>query len=86
MRSFSKIIAAIIFLTIWSSNYMAQGCAQCKAQIESSEENGLSVGNGLNSGIMLLMLAPYVIMMIVFRKSIVKFLMEFAGMWKSKKS
>jgi hypothetical protein len=78
------IISFLIILTFTSLQSFSQGCSQCKAQIESSEENGLSVGNGLNSGILLLMIAPYLIMIVVFRKQIFKFLVEFSGMWKSK--
>lgn len=82
MRNFSKFILLLITVLASKGHYLAQGCAQCKAQIESSEDNGLSVGNGLNSGILLLMVAPYVIMIVVFRKSIFNFLKEFSRMWK----
>ncbi len=84
MSKILHILSLIVLFAITSSQFLAQGCSQCKAQIESSEENGLTVGNGLNSGILLLMVSPYIIMIVVFRKSIVKFLTEFSGMWKSK--
>ena len=86
MHKFIKVILTIIVFTMWSAQYLAQGCSQCKAQIESSEDNGLSIGKGLNSGILLLMLSPYIIMLVVFRKPIGKFLLEFSRMWKANKS
>ncbi|TWJ00073.1 hypothetical protein JN11_02488 [Mucilaginibacter frigoritolerans] len=34
-------------------------CAQCAAQVETSSKNGSSAANGLNSGILFLLAAPY---------------------------
>ena len=54
-------------------------CAMCKAQIESSED---SIANGINDGILFLMLIPYVLLtglLFVFfngriKKSLIRFI------------
>ena len=82
MLKIKNIFLLTVLFLITNIDALAQGCAQCKAQIESSEDNGLSLGNGLNYGITLLMLSPYIIMFVIFRKQIFKFFSEFSGMWK----
>lgn len=63
----------------------AQGCAMCKAVVESGEGSGnifggeQAVGKGLNMGILYLMAVPYVLLFLLFRKRIVGFVKEFAG-------
>jgi hypothetical protein len=67
-----------LFLSVIFSNSFAQ-CAMCKAQIESS--NG-EVGNGINAGILFLMIIPYALLITIFivffngkiRTSILKFI------------
>jgi hypothetical protein len=76
----------IVLLLLWlPPDVMAQGCAMCKATVESSEEQtGVfggqqSVGQGLNKGILLLMVVPYILLFLFFRKRIVGFFREFAS-------
>jgi hypothetical protein len=38
-------------------------CAMCKTSLESDMNNGGSIANGLNSGILYLMAIPYLILM-----------------------
>jgi hypothetical protein len=63
----------------------AQGCAMCKAVVESGEGSGhifggeQSIGKGLNNGILYLMAVPYLLLFMLFRKKIVGFVKEFAG-------
>jgi hypothetical protein len=87
MHKLLRILSIVAFFTITSAHYLAQGCSQCKAQIESSEENGLTVGNGLNYGITMLMITPYILLLsiplIIYRKRFFRFLKDFAGLWKS---
>jgi hypothetical protein len=40
-------------------------CSQCAAQVETSSKNGSSAANGLNSGILFLLAAPYLAVGIV---------------------
>lgn len=64
-------------LLIGVSNVNAQ-CAMCKAQIESSED---TIANGINDGILMLMIIPYILLsifLLIFfngrlRKSLLKF-------------
>ena len=60
-------------------------CAMCKAVVESSIENSSnvfggnsSIGEGLNKGIIILMIVPYVLLFLFFRTKIVGFLKEFS--------
>lgn len=71
-----KIIVFIIVL-FWSLQNFAQGCSTCRAQIESADGSDLSVGNGLNTGIYILMGVPYVILFLLFRKQIIGFIKDF---------
>jgi len=57
-KTFIIGIIAIIFVTLFVTNTMDAQCAMCKAAVESGNE-----ANGLNKGILYLLLAPYVIAM-----------------------
>lgn len=51
-----------------------QGCSQCKLLSEQSTEAGeASFATNINKGILLLMCMPYIILLIVFRKRLVRF-------------
>ena len=62
----------LIFIAIEFHSY-AQGCSQCRAQIISSNQEDLSVGNGINTGILFLLVVPYIILFFLFRKQIFSF-------------
>ncbi len=72
-----KWILALLLSVIYSNTF-AQ-CAMCKAQIESSDGE---VGNGINGGILFLMIIPYALLITVFivffngkiKSSILKFI------------
>ena len=57
----------------------------CKATVESGQEQtGVfggqqAVGRGLNKGILMLMVVPYILLFLFFRKRIVGFFKEFAS-------
>ena len=51
-----------LFVVISSTQSIAQ-CAMCKTTAESDLNNGGSIANGLNTGILYLMAIPYVILM-----------------------
>lgn len=54
----------------------------CKATVEGQEKvfgGPQAIGQGLNSGILYLMVAPYVLLFLLFRKKIVSFFKEFAN-------
>jgi hypothetical protein len=65
---FNRIILILGFLYINVPNIMAQ-CVMCKAQAEAEAEES---GSSINSGILYIMVIPYIILFIVFRKKIFK--------------
>jgi hypothetical protein len=75
MKNFAKhfLVSALLFLV---SIAMTAQCAMCKATAESATENvDKGIGEGLNAGIVYLMLVPYVLLatvaLVFFRKKIV---------------
>ena len=71
-----KVLLAFLFLALSLSSF-AQ-CAMCKATAETANQNTSgSLAEGLNSGIVYLMLIPYTLLAIVaivfFRKRIANF-------------
>ncbi|MCB0793041.1 MAG: hypothetical protein H6595_07665 [Flavobacteriales bacterium] len=77
------LLTALLLLTLIPGDLFAQGCAMCKATVESAQDNGVfggaqAIGSGLNNGILYLMAVPYVLLFLLFRKRIVGFFREFA--------
>ncbi len=70
----------LIFLVSLKLTFIAQGCSTCRAQIESSQKADLSVGQGLNMGIIFLMIVPYIILYLLFRKKIKSFFKDFRAL------
>jgi hypothetical protein len=64
----SLVLMALTLLAVAPS--MAQGCSMCKAV---AEESGFDV----NPGIILLIIVPYVLLFLLFRKRIKAFWKEF---------
>ncbi len=56
----AKLFLALAFFCLWSVKLSAQ-CPMCRTAVESNLQNGGTEGAGLNTGIMYLLLAPYVI-------------------------
>jgi len=71
-----KKVFCILLLLAFEFHSFSQGCSQCRAQIISSNKEDLSVGNGINSGIIFLMIIPYIILFFLFRKQIFSFLRQ----------
>ena len=79
----AKNIVATLFLTLFTVASYAQ-CAMCKAAAESDlENNPNSVAHGLNKGILFLMVIPYLIVGIIFRKDIALFFKNIGNKEKS---
>ena len=65
----------ILFIIFKVEVSVAQGCSQCKLLAEQgtqADEN--SFGSNLNTGILYLMIVPYLILIFLFRKQITRFL------------
>ena len=57
---YTRILFIIIFVLCHFISY-AQ-CSMCRAVAESSHNGGSSIANGLNTGILYLMLFPYMLL------------------------
>ncbi|HRF78642.1 MAG TPA: hypothetical protein PL070_01015 [Flavobacteriales bacterium] len=85
MRNRTLFLALLLLALVAPEMAWAQGCAMCKAVVESGEGSGnifggeQAIGKGLNTGILYLMAVPYVLLFLLFRKRIVGFVKEFAG-------
>ena len=68
------VLAVLFFIIIGDNDLIAQGCSQCKLLAEQgSELDEASFGSSINSGILYLMILPYLILMFLFRKYIFRF-------------
>lgn len=76
----------LVGILFFNAEALAQGCVQCRSQIESSQQNELTVGNGINAGITILMVSPYILLAIafyfIFGKRIKYFFKDLIGLWK----
>lgn len=59
----------VIILLIFVDVSFGQ-CAMCKANVESGIDEEVSFGRNLNVGIMILMISPYIILFLLFRKKL----------------
>ena len=58
-----NLLLSSFFLVVMSITSLAQ-CAMCKATLENQEE-GSSIGGGINEGILFLMPIPYILLAII---------------------
>lgn len=67
-------ILVLLSLMLLQDDLFAQGCVQCRMGPSSNLEGGGNVARGINSGILYLMLIPYLLIMsivgYVFRKQL----------------
>ena len=68
-----KTVVFLFFSTfILVQNLFAQGCSQCKMMAEQgSELEEGAFGKNINSGILYLMIIPYLILIFLFRKQLI---------------
>jgi hypothetical protein len=60
MKGLKTLLILVVFCVMMiNSKPVHAQCAQCAAQVETSSKNGSSAANGLNSGILFLLGAPY---------------------------
>jgi hypothetical protein len=77
MKKIQAAIFSLALVVLSGVGALAQ-CAMCRATAESASENVSSgIGQGLNSGIVYLMLLPYLLLasvaVVFFRKKIIRF-------------
>lgn len=71
----SSIILLLLFLFILTEDLLSQGCSQCKMLAEQgSEVDEDSFGSSINTGILYLMVIPYLILLFLFREKIMGFI------------
>ena len=83
MRVRWSIAVLVLLLLAVAPEVTAQGCAMCKAVVDEGNAHGMtngsaSVGAGLNKGIIIMMVAPYILLFFAFRKKIIGFWKEFS--------
>jgi hypothetical protein len=73
-RGCQVLLLIVGFVLLAHLETMAQGCVQCRMGPSSNLEHGGNVARGINSGILYLMLIPYLLIMsivgYVFRKQL----------------
>ena len=84
MRRQLFLLTIVLLAMAAPAEVWAQGCSMCKATVESEPQSGVfggqqSIGAGLNKGILLLMVVPYILLFLFFRKRIVGFFKEFSA-------
>jgi len=73
-----KLILLFVLVFFQASTIFAQGCSQCKLLAkQGSEVDEASFGTNINSGILYLMIIPYLLLLFLFRKQIFGFLKGF---------
>lgn len=72
MNKWTRILILLIAVFIIDYSF-GQGCSQCKLLAEQgSELDEASFGENINYGILYLMALPYILLIIFFRKKIVR--------------
>lgn len=64
MKRILFIFSLMLIICAIPDPVLAQGCAACKASVESDLNNGGTIAKGLNTGILYLMAIPYLILML----------------------
>jgi hypothetical protein len=70
-----KLVFLLLIMLVFSlTTAYGQGCSQCKLLAEQgSELDENSFGSTINTGILYLMIIPYLLIMFLFRKRILSF-------------
>jgi hypothetical protein len=74
-------ISILVLLSLLVTVSASAQCAMCRAVAQSGSTNGQNVGGGLNNAILYLMIIPYVLLIVFFRKRIWSFLKELRALW-----
>lgn len=81
MKIALRIVAILAVVLFFTSDAFAQ-CAMCKAVAETGSKDGTSITGGINNAIIYLMVLPYILLFVLFRKKIASFYREWKAMWK----
>ena len=73
-----KLTIALLFIFFQLHQVLAQGCSQCKLLTQQGVEvDESSFGTNINYGIVYLMVIPYLMLMFLFRKPIIRYVKAF---------
>jgi Na+/alanine symporter len=79
-----RFLVFLVLTAMTGSHAIAQGCSQCKLMAEQGVGvDDTTFASNINSGILYLMAFPYIILLILFRKQIIRFLKSFFTQAKS---
>lgn len=71
----NRLTILIVVFLIFSDIASGQGCSQCKLVAEqSSELDDSSFASNINTGILYLMVIPYLLIMFLFRHKLIAFI------------
>lgn len=74
MKKWLVLVVLLLIAAVAANDVLAQGCSQCRLMSEQgSELDEGSFGSNINTGILYLMIAPYLLIMFLFRKRIFNF-------------
>jgi len=80
MKKIFFVISFFLFINIFSAEKSSAQCAMCKQAAESTlEHQSDSMARSLNSGIVYLMIIPYLLIAFIFRKPLWNFLRRSIG-------
>ena len=73
-----KFILSFVLVILSLSKAFSQGCSQCRMLAEQgSTADESTFGTNINYGIIYLMVIPYLMLMFLFRKQIIRFVKSF---------
>jgi Na+/alanine symporter len=79
-----RFLVFLVLTVMTGSHAIAQGCSQCKLMAEQGVGvDDTTFASNINSGILYLMAFPYLILLVLFRKQITRFLKSFFTQAKS---
>lgn len=81
-----KKFLALFSLFFLCAQHVLGQCAMCKVTAEQSVGEELEFGHNINYGIILLMVVPYILIFILFRKQIIALFNEIRGRKNKKKA
>jgi hypothetical protein len=89
MKHYRKLafLLIILFLVCLTPSELSAQCAMCKEAASSSlKSNPTGMARSLNSGILYLMAVPYLMILFIFRKQLMRIAMHVFGKFSKKQA
>jgi hypothetical protein len=68
-----KVLFVVLVALFLTDLVYGQGCSQCKLVAEQGALDEDSFGSNINSGILILMTLPYILLFAIFHRPIIRF-------------